>query len=85
MSSRSRDEQECAQASSYDGQVFDNLAPQMTRHRALPRGEDWKTIILRWEKAVFPSPSNSKVGLMAHKTLKAHATPPPKLSKRTLS
>jgi hypothetical protein len=59
VSRGSRDEQECAQAPSYDGQVFENLAPQTTGHWPCHGGT---TIIDSCRKACRPSPSNSKRG-----------------------
>ena len=72
MGRGSRDEQECAQASSYDREFFDNLASQVTGHRP---GRGGKAPIHRWKRAVFPPLSNLKGRLKAHKALKAH-TPP---------
>ena len=55
MNSRSRDEQECAQASSYDRQLFDNLASQMIGDRP---GCGGKTIIhCRKKQSSHPLPT----------------------------
>jgi hypothetical protein len=45
-----RHEQGCAQASSYDAQLFDNLAPQPDRTPARP----WGKTVMDYLKAVIP-------------------------------
>ena len=65
-----------------DGQLFDNLAPQPDRTPARPWGEDHHELL---EKLPSHRLSNRKVGLMAHKALKAHTSPAPKPNTRTLS
>jgi hypothetical protein len=80
VSRGSSDEQECAQAFSYDVQLFDNLPPQTTGHRAGPGGRRPSLILA--DKQCSQAFSTRKGGLKAHKALKAHTPPRRNLSKR---